>query len=169
MARALTLAFTYHDRFENAGTYELYLVPADLEVPLLASRETVSPDDSDGDGVNNDIDNCPVTPNSDQFDIDDDGVGDACDNCPDVFNPDQLDSDEDGIGDACAVMEPRICDADVDGDVDLADVRLIFAARNQPANGPDDPRDADGDGVITVLDGRQCVIQCDLPGCAIVN
>jgi hypothetical protein len=61
MARALTLAFTYHDRFENASTYELYLVPADLEVPLLASRQTVSPVDRDGDGVLDNFDVCPGT------------------------------------------------------------------------------------------------------------
>ena len=60
------------------------------------------------------------------------------------------------------------CDVDMDGDVDRLDVMSIFGARNQPANGADDPRDSDGDGVITVLDGRQCVLQCDLPACAII-
>ena len=59
-----------------------------------------------------------------------------------------------------------VCDVDTDGDVDRNDIQLIFAARNQPATGPDDPRDADGDGTITVLDGRQCVLQCTLPNCA---
>lgn len=59
-----------------------------------------------------------------------------------------------------------VCDVDVDGDVDRVDIGLIFAARNQPATGPDDPRDADGDGVITVLDGRACAAVCTLPGCA---
>ena len=34
-------------------------------------------------------------------DADGDGVLDEVDNCPDVFNPDQLDSDANGIGDAC--------------------------------------------------------------------
>ena len=34
-------------------------------------------------------------------DGDGDGVLDEVDNCPDVFNPDQLDSDANGIGDAC--------------------------------------------------------------------
>ena len=59
-----------------------------------------------------------------------------------------------------------VCDVDVDGDVDRTDISLIFARRNTPATGPDDPADADGDGVITVLDGRACVNQCTLPGCA---
>ncbi|MBP7450747.1 MAG: putative metal-binding motif-containing protein [Flavobacteriales bacterium] len=38
--------------------------------------------DSDGDGVDDAVDNCPTTPNADQDDTDGDGVGDACDGCP---------------------------------------------------------------------------------------
>ena len=38
----------------------------------------VSPIDSDGDGVLDNVDNCPNTPNPDQTDSDGDGVGDAC-------------------------------------------------------------------------------------------
>src|SRR5262249_41383453 len=36
--------------------------------------------DLDSDGVPDDIDNCPRTPNPDQADADGNGVGDACDN-----------------------------------------------------------------------------------------
>jgi dienelactone hydrolase len=35
--------------------------------------------DRDGDGVLNDVDNCPDVANADQADSDDDGIGDACD------------------------------------------------------------------------------------------
>lgn len=64
------------------------------------------------------------------------------------------------------VAPPRDCDVDGDADVDIDDVRAIAAARGQTASGPDDPRDADDDGLITVLDARQCVLQCDLASCA---
>ncbi|HVV88776.1 MAG TPA: thrombospondin type 3 repeat-containing protein [Kofleriaceae bacterium] len=49
----------------------------------------VNPDDSDGDGVLNAVDNCPNTPNpgNPQLDTDSDGKGDACDACPMTFNP----------------------------------------------------------------------------------
>lgn len=82
--------------------------------------------DLDGDGINNDDDNCPRVFNprlpykgNTQGDADNDGLGDACDdsplpsdldgdavaneddNCPLEANPDQTDSDMDRRGDAC--------------------------------------------------------------------
>ena len=44
-------------------------------------------DDLDGDGVPNQMDNCPHQPNGDQADGDDDGKGDICDFCPNLANP----------------------------------------------------------------------------------
>jgi hypothetical protein len=35
--------------------------------------------DTDGDGIQDGMDNCPLTPNPDQLDADSDGVGDVCD------------------------------------------------------------------------------------------
>ena len=68
-----------------------------------------------------------------------------------------------------SLAHAAVCDVDTDGDVDQLDLRLIIGARNTPAVGPDDPRDADGDGAIKVLDARTCVRQCNLPRCAIID
>ena len=35
--------------------------------------------DDDGDGVEDSLDNCPLTANADQLDTDGDGIGDVCD------------------------------------------------------------------------------------------
>jgi hypothetical protein len=64
-------------------------------------------------------------------------------------------------------VPPMLCDVDTDEDIDRSDISLIVASRNQPASGPDDPRDVDGDGQITIRDARSCMRQCDLPRCAI--
>jgi hypothetical protein len=107
--------------------------------------------DSDGDGVLDDDDNCPAVANPDQADADGDNVGDSCDpdrdgdgvaddvdNCVSVPNADQDDLDEDGEGDAC--------DADDDNDT-VAD-----ADDNCPFVANPDQADADGDGVGDVCD-----------------
>ena len=65
-------------------------------------------DDQDGDGIEDDYDNCPFVSNFDQTDSDGDGVGDACDNCVNVPNPNQRDMNHNGLGD--------VCDPDADGD-----------------------------------------------------
>jgi|GEM_PF-2746955 len=57
--------------------------------------------DSDGDGVLDCVDNCPLVPNPGQEDVDGDGVGDVCDNCLEVPNAGQSDIDADGVGDVC--------------------------------------------------------------------
>ena len=57
------------------------------------------------------------------------------------------------------------CDIDLNRVVDINDILAIAAAKNTPAV-PGDARDVDGDGVITVNDVRQCVLQCTNPRCA---
>lgn len=83
--------------------------------------------DSDGDGIIDREDNCPLVANAGQAslyhanygdvcdpDLDGDGVANAVDNCPTIVNPLQADLDGDAKGD--------ICDSDRDGDTILNDV-----------------------------------------------
>lgn len=100
-------------------------------------------DDVDGDGVCDDVDNCPDYANTDQVDADADDFGDACDNCPDVANADQTDADADGFGDACDNCPEmvNIDQTDVDGD------GFGDACDNCPDVANADQSDSDGDGV----------------------
>ncbi|XP_066303111.1 cartilage oligomeric matrix protein-like [Branchiostoma lanceolatum] len=79
----------------------------------------VCDEDTDGDGVLNDQDNCPLIPNPDQIDSDGDGVGSMCDNCVSTPNPDQANSDDTEAGDACeAALEQviaKLCENQPDG------------------------------------------------------
>ena len=61
---------------------------------------------------------------------------------------------------------PMPGDVDGDGDVDSADVALITAARGQPANGPFDPRNLNGDAVIDINDARLATLACTRAHCA---
>lgn len=125
--------------------------------------------DSDGDGIADDEDNCPSTPNANQADADGDGVGDACDNCRDVVNPDQTDTDGDGVGDACQVG-PKLCDLDGDDDIDSLDIRAIRLLMKAIPRGYDPVGDSwpvgNPDGKLTVNDSRQCTLVCTRPKCA---
>ncbi len=59
-------------------------------------------------------------------------------------------------------------DMDGDCDVDRNDIRFILADLNTPASGPDDVRDMDGDGMITVRDARKLVLLCTEPRCRVL-
>lgn len=57
--------------------------------------------DRDGDGILDEVDNCPDIPNTDQRNEDEDRFGNLCDNCPAENNQDQSNHDLDGLGDMC--------------------------------------------------------------------
>ncbi len=78
----------FNSEFSN-GDWELKIVdsgPADVgplnnwNIEICGSPPT----DSDGDGFNDNLDNCPTLANVDQADFDGDGLGDVCD--PDIDN-----------------------------------------------------------------------------------
>jgi hypothetical protein len=134
---------------------------------LVLQRATGACNDSDGDGICDDVDNCKNTPNANQADQDGDGVGDVCDNCPAVAHPGQEDEDGDGTGDACEAPPAEVCDLDDDGDVDKLDTAAITRLRGQTVPPADPVADADGDGVVTSKDVKVCIPLCTLPRCAI--
>ncbi|MBA6156695.1 thrombospondin type 3 repeat-containing protein [Tenacibaculum sp. S7007] len=111
----------------------------------IFSGKFLSPnEDEDGDGVNNNDDNCPSTANADQKDTDGNGIGDVCqdtdgdgvldinDNCPEKQNADQKDTDGNGIGDVCQ---------DTDGDGVTDDIDNCINVKNP------DQKDFNNDGI----------------------
>ena len=57
--------------------------------------------DTDGDGMSDLVDACPLVAGSCANDPDGDNVPNAQDNCPNHYNWQQLDTDRDGVGDVC--------------------------------------------------------------------
>lgn len=119
--------------------------------------------DTDGDGICDNVDNCPAKANADQADRDGDKIGDACDNCPSVANPGQEDANRNGIGDACEIGK---CDLDKDGDIDKNDITAITGLRGQTSPPADSAADADSNGIININDARACVLKCTRASCA---
>lgn len=97
-------------------------------------------DDIDGDGMEDEFDNCPFWPNVDQADSDGDQVGDMCDVCPQTADPEQKNQDGDTLGD--------LCDMDLDGDT----------VPNTDDNCPNVPNasQTDSDGDANIEGGDAC-------------
>ena len=64
-----------------------------------------------------------------------------------------------------APIAPVACDINGDGYVDANDIALITESFGTPVFGANDPRDANGDGQINVLDARMCTTACNQTGC----
>ena len=109
--------------------------------------------DSDGDGIVDASDNCPLEPNPEQMDTDSDGLGDICDNCIDAANIDQLDIDGDGIGDECDI------DNDNDGTPDTEDAFPFDASESLDSDGDGigDNADPDADNDLVNDDIDNCI------------
>ena len=120
--------------------------------------------DRDGDGIPNDLDNCPADANPLQEDRDGDGIGDVCDLCPDdpilleeiilkrrlpakdANDPAQPDSDGDGYGDQCDAC-PFVYNPDQTAACD-GNVKISHLTLTDPDGAPLDP-DGAGHTVLT--------------------
>jgi hypothetical protein len=138
------------DRLTIFGASRVAAILVFCSIAALASLlpRTALAADSDGDGIDNAVDNCPLVINASQADADSDGVGDACDNCTLVANTNQRDTNGDGYG--------NLCDIDLNNDeitntLDLNIYKLAHRSLLGDANYLADA-DFDGDDRINTLD-----------------
>jgi hypothetical protein len=68
--------------------------------------------------------------------------------------------------DVKTASERKVCDVDENGIVDFRDIKGIFYSFGDTAEGSDDPRDWDRDGMITKIDAKGCIRECTNTYCA---
>lgn len=95
-------------------------------------------------------------------DTDGDGINDEEDNCPDNYNPEQEDGDSDGAGDicdGCCLFFRGNVDDDAGDQVDISDLVLLVAYMFSGAEEPSclDEANIDGTGEIDISDLVQLV------------
>ena len=97
---AWTLTGDMTVKYDPYNPVDGWFVPKQWRIGMQAYGQCVPVQDSDGDRIPDDEDNCPNDSNFDQADLDRDGEGDACDE----------DIDEDGILNAedCDGMDPNV-------------------------------------------------------------
>lgn len=150
--------------------------------------EVSSTGDMDGDSVPDNIDNCPLVPNTDQLDSDGNGYGDACDHpeylspccgiecaldsdgdsipdvldsCPWTVNPDPLNDNIDSDLDGFGDLCDNEDDRDGDGIVDEED-NCVYAPNADQKNSDDtQPMCPDDHGdACDLCDGPECLSPC---------
>ena len=139
------------------------------EIRIIGIFATEVPStDLDGDGIENDEDNCPNDFNADQADEDADGIGDACDDPAADFDqdgtPDATDPDDDGDGmndedDAFPYDASETTDTDGDGIGDNADADddgdgVADTTDNCPYVANEGQEDSDGDDIGDACDAE---------------
>jgi Thrombospondin type 3 repeat len=121
--------------------------------------------DSDHDGVTDNLDQCPNTPagtvvnaagcSAAQLDGDGDGVPDSIDLCPGTSAGTAVDAN------GCPLpVQTKTCDVNGDNFIDYRDIRAVLAAVGKPASGTTDPRDANRNGKIDLIDAAICTSRC---------
>jgi formylglycine-generating enzyme required for sulfatase activity len=108
---------------KNSGSVVRLAAGWDFSLALLAS-------DTDQDGVDDSLDNCPFRWNPDQFDSNGDGIGNACETCAADLNGDGLVNSSDLPLFLNAWGQTGVSTADLDGDgiVGSADLTMLLAA-----------------------------------------
>jgi hypothetical protein len=134
--------------------------PEDYGLNCYADDCAACTGDFDGDGIPNDSDNCPLTPNPEQEDCDLDNVGDAC-------SPLGTDCDQNGVFDTCQiaagasdinqnwVLDSCECIADlfIDQVVDGVDLGVLLAYWGPTTSASASQRsDVNRDGAVDGID-----------------
>ena len=120
--------------------------------PSFEARPWTGSGDSDGDGIDDAVDNCPFAVNADQANTDSAPI----DNGSDVAGDDVTVPAGDGLGDAC---DP---DRDNDWMLDTGTNPVLGVPGEDGGcgSGPTNPLQADSDG-DTVVDGGECLLGSD--------
>jgi predicted extracellular nuclease len=116
---------TFAEEPDGNALYEPNVFRSSDHDPLVVGLDLVPPNDTDGDGVDDQIDNCNTITNPEQRDTDDDGFGNLCDG-----------------------------DLNNDGSTNTLDLNLYKQAHRSSLGDANYNPDADfnGDGVINTLD-----------------
>lgn len=120
--------------------------------------------DNDGDGFANDVDNCPVAPNSDQANLDTDLLGDACD--PDV-DGDGIANPVDGLWDGQNYNDESLVTSNNFADHGVGGRSFgLISSRGQLTVLVEDAPDSEEGLLISAVNGSGTAVirQCNLAG-----